>query len=70
MNYKDKMNNEYDMLIGNINRMFVTDDLNELNNMFTFAIKRIVAIYDYKFKLMKGITDDEKILQYRKNKKD
>lgn len=38
---------EYDMLLGNMNRMFLTDDVNELFQMYNFAKKRIERIYKY-----------------------
>lgn len=38
---------EADMLEGNINRMFLTDDLIELNRMREFAILRLEKIYDF-----------------------
>ena len=37
---------EEDMLKGNICRMCVTDDLEELNSMAIFAMKRIQKIFD------------------------
>lgn len=38
---------EYDMLKGNINRMFLTDDTTELNDMYKFSKKRIEMIFEY-----------------------
>lgn len=38
---------EYDMLMGNINRMFNTDDAAELAKMHDFARKRIERIFEY-----------------------
>lgn len=40
-----KIWNEEDMLKGNINRMCVTDDMEEFERMFEFAKKRILTIY-------------------------
>ena len=37
---------EEDMLKGNINRMCVTDDIDELNSMVKYAMKRIQKIFD------------------------
>ena len=37
--------NEADMLKGNINRMVVTDDKNELINMYSFALRRLEKIF-------------------------
>ncbi|MGP1505158.1 MAG: hypothetical protein ACTTIR_06020 [Eggerthia catenaformis] len=42
------LNNEVDMLEGNINRMCVTSDLEELVRMYKFAKKRIDSIFEYK----------------------
>lgn len=44
MTHKELMN-EADMLQGNINRMMVTDDKNELINMYSFALRRLEKIY-------------------------
>ena len=40
---------EYDLLKGDINRMFVTDDVKELQVEHEYAMKRIERIYDYHF---------------------
>lgn len=40
------LNNEYDMLKGNINRMFVTDDYAELLKQYSVAISRLTRIYE------------------------
>lgn len=42
------------MLEGNINRMCVTDDIEELKRMKDFALKRINAIYEYQENKLKG----------------
>ena len=42
--------NEYDMLIGNINRMMITREGNELYTMYKFAGKRLLQIYLSRFK--------------------
>jgi len=44
MTHKELMN-EAEMLQGNINRMMVTDDKNELINMYSFALRRLEKIY-------------------------
>jgi hypothetical protein len=44
MTHKELMN-EADMLQGNINRMMVTDDKDELLNMYTTALGRLEKIY-------------------------
>ncbi|MDE6601340.1 MAG: hypothetical protein K2K90_04085 [Lachnospiraceae bacterium] len=41
--------NEYDMLRGNMNRMFLTDDVAELVKMYEVAQKRIERIYEYHY---------------------
>ncbi len=41
----EELMTEADMLQGNINRMMVTDDKNELMTMYIFAIKRLDKIY-------------------------
>lgn len=44
---QQEMNYEYDSLIGNINRMCVTDDLSEMIDMYEYAQERIDKIYQY-----------------------
>lgn len=44
MNYQE-MHNEKDMLEGNINRMFVTDNIDELCNMYMFAKERLDTLF-------------------------
>lgn len=44
MAHKELMN-EADMLKGNINRMMVTDDKDELLNMYTTALRRLEKIF-------------------------
>lgn len=41
----EELIDEADMLKGNINRMMVTDDKNELINMYSFALRRLEKIY-------------------------
>ena len=41
--------NEYEMLRGNINRMFLTDYINELFRMYYFARKRLDGIIEYNY---------------------
>ncbi|MBD5502656.1 MAG: hypothetical protein HDR09_02570 [Lachnospiraceae bacterium] len=38
---------EYDLLKGDINRMFVTDDVKELHVEHEYAKKRLEMIYNY-----------------------
>lgn len=42
---KQELMNEADMLQGNINRMIVTDDTEELLNMYMWAERRLHTIY-------------------------
>ena len=42
---RKELNNEIDMLKGNINRMCVTDDISELSKMYQIAQKRIDKIH-------------------------
>lgn len=44
---KEELDNEIDLLEGNINRMCVTTNLVELCDMAMWAQKRIENIYDY-----------------------
>jgi hypothetical protein len=44
MTHKELLN-EADMLQGNINRIMVTNDKNELINMYIFALERLGKIY-------------------------
>lgn len=44
-----EVNVEYDLLKGDINRMFITDDVVELNIEYEYAKKRIERIHDYHF---------------------
>ena len=46
---KTCVDNEYDMLKGNINRMFVTDDKDEFFKMYDYAMIRLKRIYDFHF---------------------
>ena len=57
--YRQERDIEIDMLQGNINRMCVTDDLNELNEMYNFAHRRLFKIFYMNFmKLMEMKADD------------
>lgn len=53
---KQEAFNEYDMLKGNINRMFVTNNCEEFQKMYEFALKRLERIYDYNYH---RLVDDE-----------
>ncbi len=41
---KQELDVQLDMLNGNINRMCVTDDVDELNSMYGYAKKRLLII--------------------------
>lgn len=56
-NYNE-LNNETRMLTGNINRMCVTDSTEELQQMYTFAKKRIDEIYQYNVNRLEQKIDD------------
>lgn len=45
-NYNE-LRNEIDSLRGNINRICVTDDINELESSYEFAKQRLYNIYFY-----------------------
>lgn len=48
---------EYDMLKGNINRMFVTDDIKELARMHEFAKKRLEELYEYHYARLTAVKE-------------
>jgi len=49
---RQKLSTEVDMLKGNIARICVTDDFNELERMVYFAMRRIHTIEDTKREMM------------------
>lgn len=49
---RQKLSTEVDMLKGNIARICVTDDFNELERMVYFAMRRIHTIEDTKREIM------------------
>lgn len=49
--YKDEADYELDMLRGNINRMFISDDIDEIMKMYIYAKFRINLIYHYCIKM-------------------
>ena len=55
-----KIWNEEDMLKGNINRMCVTDDMEEFERMFEFAKKRILTIYTINLFRLRGEKNDDR----------
>ena len=42
-------NTELAMLQGNINRMSVTKNITELNDMWIFAIERLKKVYEHRY---------------------
>ena len=56
---QQELNNEVDMLEGNINRMCVTKDKVELFKMFTYARVRIERIYQHNKERLSG-KDEQK----------
>jgi len=55
---RKELNIEIDMLKGNINRMCVTKDKDELDSMLEYAQTRIFRIYEYNLqKLLKEDTN-------------
>ena len=63
MTHKELMN-EADMLNGNINRMMVTDDKNELMNMYSFALRRLEKIYKERVYVLWEIERESDIPRY------
>lgn len=53
----NRIRDEEDMLKGNINRMCVCDDIKELEDMYSWATKRLFRIY--RINLDKFIDDKE-----------
>lgn len=51
---KEEIYNMHDMLKGNINRMFLTDDLDELLIMYAFAKFRLEQIYIFNYLRLKS----------------
>lgn len=51
--------NEKDMLEGNINRMCVTDDMDELLSMKNFAMKRIERIFQVNYERLTAESEGE-----------
>lgn len=43
------VHNVYDMMKGNVNRMFLTDEVEELVYMHEIAKKRLEVIYEYHY---------------------
>lgn len=55
MDIRKEIDYQYDMLIGNINRICVTRDREELEDMYDFAKKRLDDIYKYSVERLEEI---------------
>jgi hypothetical protein len=60
----EELMNEADMLKGNINRMMVTDDKNELMTMYIFALKRLDKIYRERVYVLHEVERESDIPRY------
>lgn len=49
----NQLNNEIDMLKGNVNRICITSDLEEAEKMYFAVIHRMNEIYEYNVKRIK-----------------
>lgn len=52
-NYNE-LRNEINMLQGNINRICISDDIEEIKKMYEFAKRRIDDIYQYQISIKSG----------------
>ena len=50
----NELRNERDSLDGDLNRMSVTDDEDEMESMYEWALRRVVAIYEYNVERLKN----------------
>ncbi len=57
---REEILTESDMLKGNINRMFVTDDPEELECMYEFSKRRLEKIYKYHYARLQSKEGGEK----------
>lgn len=57
-------NIEKDMLQGNINRMFITDSIEELNNRFIYALKNLEKIHTYNHERLLSIKKIKEKMKY------
>lgn len=60
----EELMDEADMLKGNINRMMVTDDKNELMNMYSFALRRLEKIYKERVYVLCEVEMESNIPRY------
>lgn len=56
---REEILTESDMLEGNINRMFVTDNPKELVYMYEFSKKRLERIYQYNYARLQSKEGEE-----------
>ena len=59
MNGDKLLNNETNMLAGNINKMCLTNKLEELEKMYEFAKRRLDLIFEYKKYILENDEDEE-----------
>lgn len=53
-------NRQHELLNGNINRMFLTYNYDELNRMYLFAKKRLDDFYTHNYnRIMNGISESK-----------
>lgn len=52
-NFLNDIRNEEDMLKGNINRMCVCNDFKELDDMFSYAVKRLGKIFAFNYRRLR-----------------
>lgn len=60
MNGDKLLNNETNMLVGNINKMCLTDKLEELEKMYEFAKRRLDLIFEYKKYILENEEEENK----------
>ena len=60
INKLNYIRNQADMLEGNINRIFVTDELEELERMYHFAQLRLDEIYEFHKDRLENVTKEKK----------
>ena len=56
---KENLDECRDMLDGNLNRLMVCDDIDELKHQFSFAIRRVVRIYELRVNIVRQRNVDE-----------
>ncbi len=56
---REEILDESDMLEGNISRMFLTDDPEELEHMYEFSKRRLEKIYKYHYARLQSKEGEE-----------